>query len=170
MYLTNTRSDICFVVNTLSQYLVYPKHVYLVVEKHVMRYLKGTLDYGLCYTRDHDFKIYGYTNSHWDGSSSEKKSTSRCCFILGLAMTSWKRRKKYSISLSVEEVEYIAACFTSCEAIWLRKLLTGLFDLEMEVIVILCNNQSCLKMSEKPMFHDKSNHIEIQYFYICDMV
>jgi hypothetical protein len=56
MYLTNTRPDICFSMNTLSQYLVEPIRVHLVVAKHVMRYLKGTLEYGLCYTGDHDFK------------------------------------------------------------------------------------------------------------------
>ena len=47
MYLTNTRPDICFAVDTLSQYLVYPRQVHLVVAKHVMRYLKGTIDFGL---------------------------------------------------------------------------------------------------------------------------
>jgi hypothetical protein len=61
MYLTNTRLDICFVVNTLSQYLVEPRHVHLVAAKHVMRYLKGTLDFGLCYNGDHDFRLVGYT-------------------------------------------------------------------------------------------------------------
>ena len=50
MYLTNTRPDICFAVNTLSQYMVNPKHIHLIGAKHVMRYLKGTLDYGLRYT------------------------------------------------------------------------------------------------------------------------
>ena len=44
MYLTNTRPDICFVVNTLSQYLVQPRRVHLVAAKHVMRYLEGTID------------------------------------------------------------------------------------------------------------------------------
>ena len=68
------------------------------------------------------------------------------------------------------EAEYIVACSASCEAIWLRKLLTGLFDLEMEATVILCDNQSCIKMTENPMFHDKSKHIEIRYHYILDMV
>jgi hypothetical protein len=63
MYLTNTRPDICFFVNTLSQYLVEPRRVHLDDAKHVMRYLKGTLDFGLCYTRDHDFRLYGYTDS-----------------------------------------------------------------------------------------------------------
>ena len=47
MYLTNTRPGICFVVNTLSQFLVEPRRVHLVAVKHVMRYLKPTLDVGL---------------------------------------------------------------------------------------------------------------------------
>ena len=49
MYLTNTRPDICFSVNTLSHYMVELRHVHLVVAKHVMRYLKGTLDRGQIY-------------------------------------------------------------------------------------------------------------------------
>jgi hypothetical protein len=47
MYLMNTRLDIYFAVNTFSQFLVEPKHVHVVAAKHVMRYLKGTIDYGL---------------------------------------------------------------------------------------------------------------------------
>jgi hypothetical protein len=140
MYLTNTRPDICFAVNTLSQYLVEPRRVHLVAAKHVMRYLKGTLEYGLCYTGDHDFRLYGYTDSDWAGSVSDRKSTSTCCFSLGSAMTSWQSMKQFSIALSTEEAKYIATCSTSCEAIWLQKLLTGLFDLEMEATVILCDN------------------------------
>jgi hypothetical protein len=161
MYLTNTRPDICFAVNTLSQFLVEPKHVHLVSTKHVMRYLKGTIDCGLSYDGDHDFRLSGYTDSDWAGSVSNRKSTSRCCFSLGPAMISWQSRKKSSIALSTAEAEYIVACSANCEAIWLRKLLTGLFDLEMEATMILCDNQSCIKMTENLVFHDKSKHIEI---------
>jgi hypothetical protein len=170
MYLTNTRPDICIVVNTLSQYLVEPRHVHLVVAKHVMRYLKGTLDYGLCFTRDCDFRLYGYIDLDWVGSASDRKSTLGCCFSLGSAMTSWQSREQSSISLSTAEAEYIATCSANCEAIWLQKLLTGLFDLEMEATVIFCDNQSCIKMTENPVFHDKMKHNEIRYHYIRDMV
>jgi hypothetical protein len=88
MYLKNSRPYIFFVVNTLSQYLVEPRHVHLAVSKHVMRYPKGTLDYGLFYTRDYDFRLYGYTNSDWGGSASDRNSTSGCCLSLGSAMIS----------------------------------------------------------------------------------
>jgi hypothetical protein len=155
MYLTNTRPNICFVVNTLSQFLVELRRVHLVAAKHVMRYLKGTLDCGLSYNGDHDFRLSGYTNSYWDGSISDRKSTSGCCFSLGSAMISWKSRKQSSISLSMTEEEYIVACSTSCESIWLWKLLTDLFDLEMEETMILCDNQSFIDMTKNPVFHDK---------------
>jgi hypothetical protein len=119
MYLTNTKPDICFAVNTLSQFLVEPRHVHLVVAKHVMRYLKGTLDCGLNYDGDHDFTLSGYTDSDWAGSVSDRKSTSGCCFSLGSTMISWQSRKQSIIALSTAEAEYIVACSTSCEAIWL---------------------------------------------------
>ena len=64
MYLTNTRPDICFAVNTLSQYLVQPGWVHLVAAKHVMRYLKGTIDFGLYYDGRREYRLYGYTNAY----------------------------------------------------------------------------------------------------------
>jgi hypothetical protein len=141
-----------------------------ILAKHVMRYLKGTLDFGLSYNGDHEFRLSGYTDSDWAGSVSYRKSTSGCCFSLGSTMISWQSRKQSSIALSTVESEYIVACSASCEAIWLWKLLTGLFDLDMEATLILCDNQSCIKMTENHVFHDKSKHIEIQYHYIRDMV
>ena len=79
MYLKNTRPDICIVVNTLSQYLVQPRRVHLVAKKHVMRYLKGTIDFGLYYDNSHEYRLYGYTDADWAGSISDRKSTSGGC-------------------------------------------------------------------------------------------
>jgi hypothetical protein len=140
MYLMNTRPDICFVVNTLSQFLVEPRRVHIVAAKHMMRYLKCTLDFGLSYNGDQDFRLSGYTNLDWARSVSDRKSISKCCFNLGSALISWQSRKQSSIFLIMTEAEYIVACSTSCEAIWLQKLLTGIFDLDMEENVILCDN------------------------------
>jgi hypothetical protein len=150
--------------------MVEPRRVHLVAAKHVMRYLKGTIDYGLSYERDHDFTLSGYIDADWAGSVSNRKSTSGCYFSLGSAMISWQSRKQSSIALSTAEVEYITACSSSRENICLQKLLTDLFDLEMRATLILCDNQSCIKMTENPVFHDRSKHIEICYHYIRDKV
>lgn len=74
------------------------------------------------------------------------------------------------MALSTTEADYIVACAASGEAVWLRKMLSGLFDFQLEAICIYCDNQSCIKLSKNLVFHDKSKHIEIKYQYICDMV
>jgi hypothetical protein len=81
MYLMNIGPNICFSVNTLSQFLVDPRRVHLVAKKHVMRYLKDKLYFGLSYNEDHDFRLSGYTDSDWAGSVFDKKSTSICCSV-----------------------------------------------------------------------------------------
>ena len=79
-------------------------------------------------------------------------------------------RKQTFVALSTSEVEYIAASTTSREAVWLRKLLADIFYSELEPTVIHCDNQSCIKLSENPVFHDRPKHIEIKYHYIGDIV
>jgi hypothetical protein len=93
MYLVNTRSDICFVVNTLSQFWVEPRHEHWIVAKHILRYLCGTLNYGLRYVSNNDVQLQGYIDYDWEGSADDKKSTSGVCFSLGSTMISWISRK-----------------------------------------------------------------------------
>ena len=148
-------------MNTLIQYLVKHKCVHLIDANDVMRYLKGTIYFGLYYVIDHDYRLYVYIDSDWVGSFVDRKSTSGGCYCLGSAMISWFSKKKSSVSLSTAETEYIATFSTSCEAIWLQKIMLGLFDMELDTIVILCDNQIYIKMTENPVFHDKYKHIEI---------
>ena len=62
------------------------------------------------------------------------------------------------------------ASMAACEGMWLRKLHSGLFECELEAIVVHCDNQSCIRLSENPVFHDRSKHIEIRYHFIRDYV
>eukprot|EP00253_Pinus_taeda_P013507 PITA_13507 len=104
----------------------------------------------------------------WAGSSVDQKSTFGYCFDIGLGMTSWCSRKQKSVALSSSEAGYMAASIVSCEAIWLRKLLVNLFRRNMEATKIMCDNQSCIKLSENPVFHDRSKHIDIRYHFVRD--
>ena len=85
-------------------------------------------------------------------------------------MISWFSRKQSCVALSIAEAEYVASCLASCEVVWLRKILFDLFDLQLDATCIYCDNQICVKLSENPVFHGKSKHIEIKYHYIRDMV
>ena len=62
MYLTNTRPDICFAVNTLSQFLTDLRHVHLIDVKHILRYLRGTVDYGLKYDANQKINLEGHVD------------------------------------------------------------------------------------------------------------
>jgi hypothetical protein len=170
MYLVNTRPDICYAVNVLNQFMSQPRQTHWIATKHVLRYLQSTVGYGVIYVSDVDMILQGYADADWAGSIVDRKSTSGCCFTLGSSMVSWCSRKQKSVALSTAESEYITLSAAVHEAVWLRKLLTDLFDHEMDSTIIHCDNQSCVKLSKNPVFHDKSKYIEIKYHYIRDMV
>eukprot|EP00253_Pinus_taeda_P002480 PITA_02480 len=145
VYLVNTRLDICFAVNTLSQFMVEPKRVHWATTRHII-------------------------NADWAGNSVDRKSTFGVLLQCWIRMISWCRKKQKSVALSSTEAEYMATNTTMCEAIWLRKLLVILFKKRMEATRIYCNNQSCIKLSENPIFHDRSKHIDIRCHFIRDCV
>ena len=86
--LVHTRPDICFAVSALSQFMTDPRHVRWVATKHVLRYLHGTIGYGLRYTSVGGVRLFGYTDSDWVDSAMDRKSTSGYCFSMGSAMIS----------------------------------------------------------------------------------
>jgi hypothetical protein len=97
MYLVNTRPNICFVVNTLSQFMVEPTSVHWIGAKHVLRYILGSVDYGLDYVRGDEVSLVGYTDSDWAGCATNRKSTLGCCFGLESGLVSWYNRKQKSM-------------------------------------------------------------------------
>jgi hypothetical protein len=113
----------------------------------VFRYLKGIIDYGLRHVLDREIRLQGYDDSDWADSVTDRKSTSGFCFSMGSAVIAWFNRKQTSVALSMDEIEYITTCSTSSEVVWLQKLLAGLFDLELEVTCICCDNESCIMLS-----------------------
>ena len=129
MYLVNMRLDIFFAVNTLSQFLTDPGHVHLIDAKHILSYLEGTVNYGLKYEANQKINLEGYVDLDWAGSAIDRKRTLGCCFNMGLGVISWFRRKQSCVAPSIVEAEYVASCSASCEALWLRKILSDLFDL-----------------------------------------
>ena len=85
MYLVHTRPDICYTVNALSQFMSDLKHIHWVAAKHVLRYVRGTITYGLRYTSSSGVLLAGYDDSDWAGSVVDWKSTSGYYFSMGFA-------------------------------------------------------------------------------------
>eukprot|EP00253_Pinus_taeda_P003086 PITA_03086 len=146
-----------------------------VVAATVYQQLVGSLIYlvntqpELCFTTE-GVKLKGFTDVDWVGSPSDWKSTYGGIFNLGSAAVSWHNKKQRSVALSSVEVEYMATSHAACEAIWMRKILVGLFGQMMDPIVIYCDNQSCIKLPQNRVFHDRSKHIDICYDHLRDCV
>jgi hypothetical protein len=74
------------------------------------------------------------------------------------------------VALSSAKAEYMATSQASCEAIWLRNLLVGIFGVKMKPTVIYYDNQSCIKPFKNLVFHDRFKHVEIRYHFIWNYV
>jgi hypothetical protein len=103
MYLVNTRPKIFYAVNVLSQFMSQSRQTHWIAPKHVLRYLRGTIGYGLRYASGVYLSLQGYADADWAGSAVDRKRTSGCCFTLGSSMVSWCSRKQSSVALSTAE-------------------------------------------------------------------
>ena len=115
-------------------------------------------------------KLQGFTDVDWARSPSDQKRTSGGIFNLGSAEVSWYNKKQRSVVVSSVEAEYMAASQVVCRAIWMRKILVGLFGQRMDPTMIYCDNLSCINLFENIVFHDRSKHIDIWYHHLQDCV
>lgn len=102
--LWNTRRDMCFAVNVLSQFQMEPRYDHWIVAKHILRYLRGTIHQCLKYDGK-EIQLIGFTDSNLCGSEIDGRSTTSGCFSLGSIMISWMSRKQDTIALSSVEAE-----------------------------------------------------------------
>ena len=89
----------------------------------IIRYVNGTPDYGLWYSKDSKACLAGYLDADWVGSVDDRKSTLGGCFYLRNNLVSWMSKKQNFVSLSTAEVEYIAAGSCCTQLLWMKKLL-----------------------------------------------
>ena len=127
MYLTATRPDILLVVSLLSHFMQCASEMYLKAAKRILRYVKGTVDYGIKFEKCQEFKLYGLFDSDWVGSVDDMKRTSGYCLSLGSGVFSWCTKKQEIVVQSTAEAEFIVATTAVNQALWLKKILCDLF-------------------------------------------
>lgn len=152
MYLVNTRPNMCYIVNHLSQDMVRPTKLFRMTVKHVLRYLIGTTQFGLWYRQTKGVKLCSFTNVVWVGIPSNRKITSGGIFSVRSTAISWYNRKKRFVALNSPEAEYMVVSQVACEMIQMRKILVELFGQMMNPIVIYRDNESCINLSENLVF------------------
>ncbi|KAF5459331.1 hypothetical protein F2P56_023287 [Juglans regia] len=114
MYLIATRPDLMFVVSIISRYMENLTELHPQVTKSVLRYLKGTTDFGIFYRKGGDGELVAYTDSDYAGDLEDRKSTSGYVFLLSSGTISWSSKKQPVVSLSTTEAEFIVATSCAC--------------------------------------------------------
>ena len=169
MYLSATRPDIMYVTSLLSRFMEEPTMLHFQAAKRVLRYLKGTSNFGILYKREKGNNLVGYSDSDYAGDLEDRKSTSGYVFFLNSGAISWSSKKQPVVSLSTTEAEYIAAASCACQAIWLRRLLENLKYVSRGPTAIHCDNSSAIQLSKNPVLHGKSKHIDIRFHFLREL-
>ncbi|KAJ9557729.1 hypothetical protein OSB04_012343 [Centaurea solstitialis] len=156
LYLTASRPDIMYSTCLCARYQAEPKESHLTAVKRIFRYLKGTPNLGLWYSKDLGCKI-------------DRKSTTGGCHLLGGKLVSWTSKKQNSVSTSTAEAEYVAAGICCAQVVWLRNQLQA-YDIQLSKIPIYCDNTSAIAIANNPVLHSKTKHIEVRYHFIRDHV
>lgn len=169
-----TRPDISAAVGVLSKFMVKPGTDHWIGVKRILRYLKGTLSYGLVFSHSQsdDFSLHGYSDADWAGDIDTRKSTSGYIFRLGPSTISWRSNKQSIVALSTTEAEYVALCQAVQEAVWLRNLLSSLYFMQNGPTVIFEDNQSTISLSNSlcSISNSRLKHVEIKFHYVKDII
>ena len=156
MYLTATRPDLMFVVSLISPFMACPIQ-HLTAAKMVLRYLKGTIDYGVFYRMGGVGDLIGFSDSDYAGDMEDSKGTSGYVFMMSGGAVAWCSRKQPIVTLLTTEAEFVAASACACQAIWMRRILKEIGHSQIEGTKLMCDNTSTIKLSKNQVLHGRSN-------------
>lgn len=162
-----TRPDIAFAVNYVSRFLNNPTSVHWTMVKRIIRYVKGTTNFGLYYKSNVNLCLSVYSDSDYAGDLVTRRSTSGHVFMLGLSTVSWQAQRQSIVTLSSTEAEYIAACEAVKGLVWINRLVKEINnDIEYDQPTVYVDNQSTIRLVKNPEFHKRTKHIDVRYHFI----
>lgn len=167
IYLTIIRPD---VANVVSEFMQVPRHLHLVDLHRIIWYVKGTPNRGLFFPIDNALTLLAYADADWAWCPNTRKSTTSWCVFLGNALISWKCKKQNPISKSSIEAKYRAMSSACAEIVWLRGLLEDLGFIQSSSTPLHADNLSAIHISNDPIFHERTKHIEVDCCFIRDPV
>ncbi|GJZ74834.1 ribonuclease H-like domain-containing protein [Tanacetum coccineum] len=169
-YLTFTRPDITYAVQQVCLYMHDPREPHFSALKRILRYVQGTLDYGLQLFSSTTDSLIAYSDADWAGCPTTRRSTSGYCVFLGNNLLSWSSKRQPTLSRSSAEAEYRGVANAVAETCWIRNLLRELHTPLSSATIVYCDNVSAVYLSSNPVQHQRTKHIEIDIHFVWDLV
>lgn len=169
-YLTFTRPDISYAVQQVCLHMHDPRESHLTALKRILRYIRGTLEYGLHIQRSSSFDLMAYSDANWAGCPDTRKSTFGYAVFLGDNLISWSSKRQNTVSRSSAEAEYRAVANAVAETSWLRQLLHELYAPPSKATLVYCDNVSAVYLSTNLVQHQRTKHVEIDLHFVHERV
>ncbi|GKE07111.1 ribonuclease H-like domain-containing protein, partial [Tanacetum coccineum] len=147
-----------------------PREPHFSALKRILRYVRGTLDYGLQLFSSSPTDLVAYSDADWAGCPTTRRSTSGYCVFLGNNLLSWSSKRQPTLSRSSAEAEYRGVANAVAETCWLRNLLRELHTPLSSATLVYCDNVSAVYLSCNPVQHQRTKHIEIDIHFVRDLV
>jgi hypothetical protein len=147
-----------------------PRESQLAALKRLLRYVRGTVDFGLVLHRSPPAELVVYTDADWAGCPDTRRSTSAYAVFLGGNLISWSSKRQPVVSRSSAEAEYRVVANGVAEACWLRQLLAELHSPLTKSTLVYCDNISVVYLSTNPVQHQRTKHVEIDLHFVRDRV
>ncbi|KAM1147908.1 hypothetical protein ACFX19_040240 [Malus domestica] len=169
-YLTFTRPDIAHSVNMVCQFMAQPTDLHMFLVKRILRYIQGTIGYGLQYTKSKEFNITAYSDSDWAADINTRRSITGFVVYLGTNPISWQSKKQSTVSRSSTEAEYKALAHCVADVFWIRSVFKDIHQYILVPPSLYCDNLSALALSSNPVFHSKIKHLDTDYHFVREKV
>lgn len=171
MYLIQgTRPDIAFAVNDVSRFNSNYNMAHWQAVKRIFRYLRGTIDYKLHYTKGGNDGIVGYCDADYASDLGERRSCTGYVFKLSNAAITWYSKRQPTVALSTTEAEYLSMSAAVREALWLKQFMKELHSKLDKTITINCDNSSSIDLAESDGFKARTKHIDVRHHHIRKMI
>ncbi|GJY05006.1 ribonuclease H-like domain-containing protein [Tanacetum coccineum] len=151
-------------------YMHDPRDPHFTALKHILHYVRGTLDYCLQLHISSTTQLTAYTDADWVGCPVTRRSTSGYGMFLGDNILSWSAKHQVTLSRSSAEAEYRGIANVVAQTVWIRNLLCELHTMIFTATLVYCDNVSAVNMSANPVQHQRTKHIEIDIHFVRDFV
>nr|GEV94945.1 putative ribonuclease H-like domain-containing protein [Tanacetum cinerariifolium] len=166
IYLTHTRPDIAYAVGVVSRFMHQPQAAHMDAVIRIISYLKGTAGHGILFGSNGHLDIQIYTDADWAGDKDKRRSTSGYFSLVGGNLVTWRSKKQKVVALSSTEAEFRGIANGVAEALWIRKLVSEIGFSPHKSTQIMCDNKAAIQISENPVQHDRTKHVEVNRHFI----
>jgi len=115
-------------------------------------------------------RLISYTDADWGGCPDTRRSTSGYCVFLGDNLVSWSSKRQPTLSRSSTKAEYRGVANVVSDSCWIRNMLLELHCPIQKATLVYCDNVSVIYISDNPIQHQRTKHIELDIHFVCEKV